>query len=395
MKIAKKIKAIPASATMAVSTRAKELAAMGKDVIGFGLGEPDFDTPEHIKRAAKKGIDDGYTKYTPAAGLPELREAIAEKLQRENDLDYRPEQIVVSCGAKHSLFNTMMTMLEPGDEVIVPAPYWVSYVEQVRAAGGVPVIVQTREADGFVLQPGDFTAAVTEKTRALVLNSPSNPTGAVYSAEQLTAIGRIALERGISVITDEIYEHLVYGDAEQHSVLKLVPGLAENSVLINGVSKSYAMTGWRIGYAAAPLDFIKAMTRLQSHAASGPSTPSQIAAIEAIRGDQSCVGEMKDAFVERRRFVVSRLSSIEGLSCPEPKGAFYAFFNVSAHYGRTIGGREIVDSTSFCAALLEEQLVAMVPGAAFGADDYVRLSYAASMEKIAAGLDRLESFLSK
>ena len=395
MNISKKIGAIPPSATMAVSTRAKELAAAGKDVIGFGLGEPDFDTPDHIKQAAKVAIDKGQTKYTPAAGMPELRKAIAEKLERENGLSYAPEQIVVSCGAKHSLFNTMMTLLEPGDEVIVPAPYWVSYVEQIRTADGVPVIVETRESDGFMLSADDFAAVLTPKTRAFVLNSPSNPTGAVYSAEQLTAIGQIALDKGVSVVTDEIYENLVYGGAEQHSVLKLVPGLVENSVLINGVSKSYAMTGWRIGYTAAPLDFIKAMTRLQSHAASGPATPSQVAAVEAIRGDQSCVAEMREAFDERRRFVVSRLSGIDGLSCPEPLGAFYAFFNVSAHYGRTIGGKEITDSTSFCAALLEGELVAMVPGAAFGADDYVRLSYAASMEKLAAGLDRLEKFLEK
>ena len=367
----------------------------GIDVVGFGAGEPDFDTPEHIRKAAKDALDLGKTRYTPAAGMPELRQAICDKLKRDNGLDYVPQQIVVSNGAKHSLFNSFQALLEEGDEVIVPGPYWVSYPEIVRMAGGVPVIVEGREENNFKPTIDDFRAAVTDKTRAVVINSPNNPNGFVFTREELQAIGDLAIEKDLSIVSDEIYEFLVYDGAEHISVASLSPEIKERTIVINGMSKAYAMTGWRIGYTASPLNAAKAMTNFQSHSTSCPNSIAQYAALTALSGPDDQLKSMVAEFDRRRRRIVELINEIPGLSCKPPKGAFYVMMNIGGVFGKRYNGAPIVDSMSFTQLLLDNSHVAVVPGAGFGADAYVRLSYATSMENIEKGLARIKEFVGK
>ena len=395
MRISQRCQRVTGSLTLAIDAKAKEMKQKGIDVVGFGAGEPDFDTPEHIRKAAKDALDLGKTRYTPAAGMPELRQAICDKLKRDNGLDYMPQQIVVSNGAKHSLFNSFQALLEEGDEVIVPGPYWVSYPEIVRMAGGVPVIVEGREENNFKPTIDDFRAAVTDKTRAVVINSPNNPNGFVFTREELQAIGDLAIEKDLSIVSDEIYEFLVYDGAEHISIASLSPEIKERTIVINGMSKAYAMTGWRIGYTASPLNAAKAMTNFQSHSTSCPNSIAQYAALTALSGPDDQLKSMVAEFDRRRRRIVELINEIPGLSCKPPKGAFYVMMNISGVFGKRYNGAPIVDSMSFTQLLLDNSHVAVVPGAGFGADAYVRLSYATSMENIEKGLARIKEFVGK
>ena len=395
MRISQRCQRVTGSLTLAIDAKAKEMKQKGIDVVGFGAGEPDFDTPEHIRKAAKDALDLGKTRYTPAAGMPELRQAICDKLKRDNGLDYVPQQIVVSNGAKHSLFNSFQALLEEGDEVIVPGPYWVSYPEIVRMAGGVPVIVEGREENNFKPTIDDFRAAVTDKTRAVVINSPNNPNGFVFTREELQAIGDLAIEKDLSIVSDEIYEFLVYDGAEHISIASLSPEIKERTIVINGMSKAYAMTGWRIGYTASPLNAAKAMTNFQSHSTSCPNSIAQYAALTALSGPDDQLKSMVAEFDRRRRRIVELINEIPGLSCKPPKGAFYVMMNIGGVFGKRYNGAPIVDSMSFTQLLLDNSHVAVVPGAGFGADAYVRLSYATSMENIEKGLARIKEFIGK
>ncbi len=394
MYISEKVKKISPSSTLAIDAKFKEMKAQGIDVVGFGAGEPDFDTPDFIKQAAIKAIQDGKTKYTPAAGTMELRTAICEKLKRENGLDYAPNQIIVSNGAKHSLVNAFMAILNPGDEVIIPAPFWVSYPEMVKIADGVPVIIETKEEDEFKFTKEQFEDAITPKTRALVLNSPSNPTGMVYTEDELLAIADVAVKHNIYVIADEIYEHLIY-DGKRVSIASFNDKIKDLTIIINGVSKTYAMTGWRIGYTASHADIAKVMANLQSHATSNPNSIAQAATIAALNGDGSEIAMMKAEFEKRKNYMVERINSINGVSCRMPQGAFYVMMNISKLKGKTLGGKLIETSDDLANVLLEKAKLALVPGSGFGADDFMRWSYATSMENIKEGLDRLEKFLSE
>ena len=395
MRISQRCQRVTGSLTLAIDAKAKEMKQKGIDVVGFGAGEPDFDTPEHIRKAAKDALDLGKTRYTPAAGMPELRQAICDKLKRDNGLDYVPQQIVVSNGAKHSLFNSFQALLEEGDEVIVPGPYWVSYPEIVRMAGGVPVIVEGSEENNFKPTIDDFRAAVTDKTRAVVINSPNNPNGFVFTREELQAIGDLAIEKDLSIVSDEIYEFLVYDGAEHISIASLSPEIKERTIVINGMSKAYAMTGWRIGYTASPLNAAKAMTNFQSHSTSCPNSIAQYAALTALSGPDDQLKSMVAEFDRRRRRIVELINEIPGLSCKPPKGAFYVMMNIGGVFGKRYNGAPIVDSMSFTQLLLDNSHVAVVPGAGFGADAYVRLSYATSMENIEKGLARIKEFVGK
>ena len=395
MRISQRCQRVTGSLTLAIDAKAKEMKQKGINVVGFGAGEPDFDTPEHIRKAAKDALDLGKTRYTPAAGMPELRQAICDKLKRDNGLDYVPQQIVVSNGAKHSLFNSFQALLEEGDEVIVPGPYWVSYPEIVRMAGGVPVIVEGREENNFKPTIDDFRAAVTDKTRAVVINSPNNPNGFVFTREELQAIGDLAIEKDLSIVSDEIYEFLVYDGAEHISIASLSPEIKERTIVINGMSKAYAMTGWRIGYTASPLNAAKAMTNFQSHSTSCPNSIAQYAALTALSGPDDQLKSMVAEFDRRRRRIVELINEIPGLSCKPPKGAFYVMMNIGGVFGKRYNGAPIVDSMSFTQLLLDNSHVAVVPGAGFGADAYVRLSYATSMENIEKGLARIKEFVGK
>ncbi len=392
MYISEKAKSISPSTTLAIDAKFKQMKADGIDVVGFGAGEPDFDTPQYIKDAAIKAINEGKTKYTPAAGTVELRKAICKKLKDENGLDYTFDQIVVSNGAKHSLVNAFQAILNPGDEVIIPAPFWVSYPEMVKLADGVPVVLQTTEEDEFKFTAQAFKAAINDKTRALVLNSPSNPTGMVYTKEELSAIAKIAVENNIYVISDEIYEHLIY-EGEATSIAAICPEMKDLTIIINGVSKTYAMTGWRIGYSAAPAPIAKVMSNIQSHATSNPNSIAQAATVAALSGGQDEIAVMKKAFRERRDYMVERINAIEGVSCLKPQGAFYVLMNISALKGRYIGDTLINSSDDFANALLERAKVALVPCSGFGNDNFVRWSYATSMENIKEGIDRVENFI--
>ena len=395
MRISQRCQRVTGSLTLAIDAKAKEMKQKGIDVVGFGAGEPDFDTPEHIRKAAKDALDLGKTRYTPAAGMPELRQAICDKLKRDNGLDYVPQQIVVSNGAKHSLFNSFQALLEEGDEVIVPGPYWVSYPEIVRMAGGVPVIVEGTEENNFKPTIDDFRAGVTDKTRAVVINSPNNPNGFVFTREELQAIGDLAIEKDLSIVSDEIYEFLVYDGAEHISIASLSPEIKERTIVINGMSKAYAMTGWRIGYTASPLNAAKAMTNFQSHSTSCPNSIAQYAALTALSGPDDQLKSMVAEFDRRRRRIVELINEIPGLSCKPPKGAFYVMMNIGGVFGKRYNGAPIVDSMSFTQLLLDNSHVAVVPGAGFGADAYVRLSYATSMENIEKGLARIKEFVGK
>lgn len=394
MYLSEKVKNISPSSTLAIDSKFKQMKADGIDVVGFGTGEPDFDTPDYIKQAAIEAIQSGKTKYTPAAGTMELRKAICEKFQRENGLHYEPSQIIVSNGAKHSLVNTFMAILNPGDEVIIPAPFWVSYPEMVKIADGVPVVIETKEADEFKFTAEEFERAITPKTRALVLNSPSNPTGMVYTEEELRAIADVAVKHGIYVVSDEIYEHLIY-EGKHVSIASFNDEIKELTIIINGVSKTYAMTGWRIGYSASNPAIAKIMANLQSHASSNPNSIAQAATVAALSGGEEEIAFMKAEFQKRRDYMVERINHIPGVSCRNPHGAFYVVMNISALKGKTLGGKLIQTSDDFADVLLEQARVALVPCSGFGADDFVRWSYATSMENIKEGLDRLERFLSE
>lgn len=395
IKPAGRIAELEESPTLAITAKAKELRARGYDIIGFGAGEPDFDTPQNIKDAAVRAIEAGLTKYTPVGGIPELKDAIRGKFKNDNGLDYAPDEVIVSCGGKHALFNLFQVILNPGDEVIIPAPYWVSFPAMVKLAGGVPRIAPAGEATEFKLTPEGLSEHITPRTKALIINSPSNPTGAAYSTEELEAIAGVALKAGLSVVSDEIYERLVYDGEGATSIASLSKEMKQNTVVFNGVSKTYAMTGWRIGYAAGPKEIIKAMTRLQSQSTSNPASISQWAALEALTGPQDSVEAMRREFSKRRKILVDGLNSIKGVNCLMPHGAFYAFPNISAYLGRTFKEHTVKDSIDLAAYLLEEAEVAVVPGSAFGNGDHMRLSYACGEEDITTGLERMGKALAK
>ena len=395
MKLTKRIQSIKPSPTLAITMKANALRAQGRDIIGFGAGEPDFDTPENIKAAAVRAIASGFTKYTPVGGIDELKDAIAAKMARDHGLDYNRSQIVVSCGAKHTLYNLIQVLCEEGDEVIVPAPYWVSYVDIVVLAGATPVIVPTEQAAGFKLTPELLRGAVTDRTRVLILNSPANPTGAAYSREELTALAAVLATMEITVISDDIYEKIIYDGFEFFSIAAVSEEMKDRTVIVNGVSKAYAMTGWRIGYAAGSEPIVAAVTKLQSQNTSNPASIAQKAAVEALNGSQEAVGMMVKAFRERRDVIVAALNKIPGFTCPNPQGAFYVFPNVAQIYGRSFQEKVIDDSTSLAAYLLDEADVAVVPGIDFGADNYIRLSYATSRELIEKGVVRIAQALGR
>jgi len=393
MKLANRALNISPSPTMAIDTEAKQLLASGVNVISFGAGEPDLDTPDYIKEAAVTAIWAGKTKYTPVAGILPLREAICRKLESDQGLKYEPEQIVVSAGAKHSLYNTMQVLVQDGDEVILPAPYWVSYLEQIKLAGATPTVVNTREENGFKLTPSELEGAITPHTRLLILNSPSNPTGAVYTGAELALLKDVILKYDFSVISDEIYESFIYNGLKHISIASFSPEMKERTIVINGVSKAYSMTGWRIGYAASVPQVAKAMTDLQGHSTSNPTSIAQEASVAALNGDQGPQRQMVAEYTRRRNCILERLSGIPGINCITPGGAFYAFPNVKSYFGRSYKGRLIRSATDLAKVLLEEAHVAVIPGAAFGNDDYIRLSYVCSIKKINEGLDRISALL--
>jgi len=395
MKLSERAKNISPSPTLAIDATAKKMIAAGEKVINFGVGEPDFDTPAHIKEAAVAALHAGMTRYTPVGGTAQLKEAIVQKLARDNGLTYRPEQIVVSVGAKHSLYNAMQVLVQPGDEVVLPAPYWVSYLEQIKLAGGVPVIVQTRAENGFKLTPEELESVINRRTRLLIINSPGNPTGAVYTREELAALGEVVAREGIAVISDEIYEKLLYDGNVHVSIAALSPQLKEQTVVINGMSKAYAMTGWRIGYAAAPEPVARAMTSLQSHATSNPTSFAQAASVAALNGTQEPLRQMVAEFNRRRDYMLERITAIPGLTCNRPGGAFYLFPVMQSYIGRSFRGRVIEGAGDLAAVLLETAKVAVVPGIAFGDDRCFRLSYATSMENIREGMDRIEQVMAE
>lgn len=391
MRLSARVRAISPSPTLAIDSLTKQLIREGKDVINFSVGEPDFDTPEHIKEAARKAMAEGFTRYTAVAGIPELRQAIADKLAADNGLRYSPEQIVVSNGGKHSLYNAFMALCEPGDEVILQAPYWVSYPEIVKLAGGVPVVVETTARDHFKMTADMIRQKLTPRTRIINLNSPSNPTGAVYSRRELEDIAELALAHDLVVVSDEIYEKLVYDGVEHVSIAALGPEMQKRTVVINGFSKAYAMTGWRMGYAASELDLAKAMSALQGHSTSNPSSITQKASLAALTGPQEPILEMVKAFRERRDLTVGLVRYVPGFELPSaPQGAFYVFPDVSSLLGKTIAGRRIDSSDALGEVLLAEAGVATVPGGGFGAPDYLRISYATSSEQLRDGLGRIK-----
>ena len=391
MKFAKRVERIKPSPTLAITAKANALRAEGRDIISFGAGEPDFNTPVNIRDAAVSAIQDGFTKYTPVGGIDELKKAIIEKFRRDNQLIYQKSEIVVSCGAKHVLYNLAQALFDEGDEVIIPSPYWVSYPDIVLLSGAVPSILETGEADGFKITPDQLERAINKRTRALVLNSPSNPTGSTYTFAELEALAEVIVEKNILVISDEIYEKIIYDEFPFSSIAMVSEEVKKLSVVVNGVSKSYAMTGWRIGYAAGPEDIISAMTKIQSQNTSNPTSISQKAAFEALNGDQGAIGEMVEEFSKRRNYIVAALNRIEGVNCMNPDGAFYAFPDVSSLYGKVCDDKTVAGSASLAEYFLDAANVAVVPGIAFGSDDHIRLSYATSMENIREGITRIEN----
>lgn len=393
--VSKIAEAVRASTTLAVDSLAKQMKADGLDVVGFGTGEPDFNTPDNINMAGIRAICDGKTKYTPAAGIIPLRKAIAQRLKEDCGVDYDYTQIVVASGAKHSVYIALAAITNPGDEIIIPAPFWVSYYEMVRMVGGTPVIVEAGEEQNFKITAQQLEAAITEKTKCLMLNNPSNPTGMIYSEDELRAIADVCVKHDLYILADEIYYQLIYDGIEFTSIASLGDEVKERTLLVNGVSKSYAMTGWRVGYCAANKTLAKIMSNFLSHSTGAPSTISQWASVEALTGPQEGIEAMRLAFLERRDYIVKRINSIPGVSCIVPNGAFYVMMNIEQLIGKTLGGKLIENDDDFAVALLEKALVAVVPCSGFGMKNFVRWSYAASMENIEKGLDRLEKFVTE
>lgn len=382
-KISQRAASLAPSLTLAIDSKAKQMKAEGQDVVGFGAGEPDFDTPQHIKDAAIKAITDGFTKYTPSSGIPELRQAIADKFKRENGLTYKPSQVIVSCGGKHSCYNVILATCQEGDEVIIPAPYWLSYPEMVKLAGATPVIIETTDQTEFKVTPDALRRAITPKTRLFVFNSPSNPTGSVYTPEEAKALADICVEKGVLIMSDEIYEHLLYDGAKHQSVASFSQAHYDHTIIVHGFAKAWSMTGWRLGFLAAPEPVAKAIDAIQSHSTSNPTSFAQKGGVAALTGPQDHLKSWLAEYDKRRKYAHQKLSSIPGISCVNSKGAFYLFPNIS---------KTGLRSADFCARLLESEKVAAVPGIAFGADDYLRISYATSLANIEKGLDRLDRF---
>lgn len=391
--LSNKAKAVKPSSTLAITAKAKELKAKGIDVVGFGAGEPDFNTPDNINNAAIQAIRDGFTKYTPASGIMELKEAISQKFKTFNHLNYSPEQIVISNGGKHSLINVFSAILNPGDEVMIPAPYWLSYPEMVKLQDGIPVAVTTKKENGYKVTVEELEAAFTDKTKALVLNSPCNPTGMLYTKGELEAIAAFVVEKDIYVVADEMYEYLTYDDAEHISIGSLNDEIYARTITVSGVSKSYAMTGWRIGYTGSSLEIAKLMSSVQSHSASNPNSIAQKATVEAINGPQETIQYMKERFDERRKYMVERIAKMPYISCVEPKGAFYVFIDVSEAVAMKYKGEVVGSSAKLADIMINDFNVALIPCEDFGIENHIRLSYAISLENIEKGLDRLEAFL--
>ena len=385
MKLASRVNQVTPSLTLAIDSLAKEMKKNGEDVCSFSAGEPDFDTPTHIRAAAKKALDEGKTRYGPAAGEAGLRKAIAEKLLRDNQLAYNADNVIVTNGGKQSLYNLIMALIEAGDEVIIPAPYWLSYPEMVTLAGGTSVIVNTSLENQYKITPEQLEAAITPKTKLFVLNSPSNPTGIVYTPKEIAALAKIVVEKDILVVSDEIYEKILYDGAIHRSIASFGPEIFQRSIISNGFAKAFSMTGWRVGYIAGPVEIVKAMTKIQGHSTSNVCTFAQYGAIAALESPQDCIEEMVKAFSERRQYILERVRAIPGLDCPTPNGAFYVFIDIS---------QTGLKSRDFCQKLLESQKVAAIPGIAFGADDCIRLSYATDLKTIEKGFDRLDKFIS-
>ncbi len=395
MTLSRRARNLKPSPTLAITAKARAMTAQGIHVISFGAGEPDFDTPENIKQSAIQAIERGFTKYTAVGGIDELKDAIIQKFQRDNQLTYKRSQILVSCGGKHSIYNLAQALFDQGDEVLIPAPYWVSYPTIVELANAVPVIIETQEKNDFKVTPEELKKAITSKTKALILNSPSNPTGSAYTRKELEQIAEIALSKNLFVISDEIYEKIVYDGFHSMSIASLGEQIKERTIIVHGVAKTYAMTGWRIGFSAGPEEIISAMTNLQSQSTSNPNSIAQKAAVEAFAGPQKDVEKMVSAFGQRRDYIVGRLKSMNSVSCYKPVGAFYVFPNFSAYHGKFYKGKKISNSSDLSAFLLEVGRVAVVPGIEFGTEGYQRLSYATSMEYIREGLDRIEKSLEK
>jgi aspartate aminotransferase len=393
--LSNRAKSLKPSPTLAINAKAKSMQAQGIHVISFGAGEPDFDTPQNIKQAAKKALDEGFTKYTPVGGIDELKDAIIKKFQRDSGLSYKRSEIIVSCGGKHSFYNLAQAIFDQEDEVIIPAPYWVSYPPMVALAGASPIIVETKEGDDFKITQESLKRAITSKTKALVINSPSNPTGSAYTKKELIKIAEMAILNNFFIISDEIYEKIVYDDFEFVSIASLTEEIKKRTIIVHGVAKTYAMTGWRIGYTAGSEEIISAMNNIQSQSTSNPTSISQKASVEALIGPQDEVGKMVSAFLDRRNYIVNRLNKMEGVSCFKPIGAFYVFPNFSYYYGKSYQGKKIANSTNLADFFLDVARVAVVPGVEFGADPFERLSYATSMEDIQEGLDRIEESLKK
>ena len=395
MILSRKNLSISESLTLAIDAKAKRMKAEGEDVIGFGAGEPDFPTPQFVLEAAKHALNNGMTRYTPSSGTLELREAICRKLKRDNNINYAPDEIIVSNGAKHSLYNVFQAILNPGDEVLIPQPYWLSYPEMVKMADGMPVFIETKEENFFKVSVEDLEQAITPKTKAIIINSPNNPNGCVYNEKELAEIAELAVKKEIFIVSDEIYEEMVYDDAEHISIASLNEDIKGFTLTVNGMSKAYAMTGWRIGYTAGPKEVIKIMNNIQSHSTSNPNSIAQYASTVALDAPKNEIKEMIQEFDKRRLYMVDKINSIPYLSCKRPKGAFYVMMNISKAIGKRWGNKEINGSLSFADALLESKKVTVVPGIAFGADSYVRLSYAVSLDKIQKGLDRIHQFMNE
>jgi aspartate aminotransferase len=395
MKLAARVSLIKPSPTLTIQAKANALKAAGRDIIGFGAGEPDFDTPQNIKMAAVRAIEAGFTKYTPVGGIDELKDAVTAKLRRDNRLSFKRSEVVISCGAKHSLFNIAHVLFEEGDEILIPSPYWVSYTDIVYLTGAQPVVITTNVGDGFKLLPSQLEAAITPRTRAIIISSPSNPAGVTYTLKELEALAEVIVRKRIMVISDDIYEKIIYDDLPFYTLASLGEELKRLSIVVNGVSKTYSMTGWRIGYAAGAEEVIAAITKYQSQNTSNPTSIAQKAAVEALNGPQESVEIMRREFQRRRDVITGKLNAIPGVTCLMPQGAFYVFPNVASYYGRSFGGKPITNSSEMATYLLDESNVALVPGGDFGHDEHIRLSYATSMEQIEKGTERIREALLK